>query len=66
MADVDYELPIDYEVETANEPEGKIYRKMLDKKENAEILERTETATADKGYDDSKILNKLEKMGIQQ
>ena len=65
MADVDYELPIDYEVETANEPEGKIYRKMLDKKENAEILERTETATADKGYDDSKILNKLEKMGIQ-
>lgn len=65
MADVDYELPIDYEVETANEPEGKIYRKMLDKKENAEILERTETATVDKGYDDSKILNKLEKMGIQ-
>lgn len=64
MADVDYELPIDYEVETANVPEGKTYRKMLDKKENAEILERTETATADKGYDDSKTLDKLEKMGI--
>jgi len=37
---------------------------MLDKKENEEILKRTETATADKGYDDSKTLKKLEKMGI--
>lgn len=65
MADVDYELPIDYEVETANVAEGKTYRDMLDKKENQEILlNRTKTATADKGYDDSKTLNKLEKIGI--
>ena len=34
MADVDYELPIDYEIETANVAEGKTYRDMLDKKEN--------------------------------
>lgn len=65
MADVDYELPIDYEVETANVAEGKTYRKMLDKKENAQILKRTKTATADKGYDDIKTLEKLEKMKIK-
>ena len=65
MADVDYELPIDYEIETANVSEGKTYRKMLDKKENEEILKKTETATADKGYDDSKTLEKLERMGIK-
>ena len=65
MADVDYELPIDYEVETANAAEGKTYRKMLDKKENEKILKRAKTATADKGYDDGKILEKLEKRGIE-
>ena len=64
MADVDYELPIDYEIETANEAEGKMFKKMLDKKENKEILKRTESATADKGYDDKKILEKLEKRNI--
>lgn len=64
MADVDYELPIDYEIETANVSEGKTYRKMLDKKVNEKILNRTETATADKGYDDQKTLTKLEKRGI--
>lgn len=64
MADVDYELPIDYEIETANEAEGKMFKKMLDKKENKEILKRTESATADKGYDDKKILEKLEGMDI--
>ena len=64
MADVDYELPIDYEIETANVSEGKIFKKMLDKKENKEILKRTESATADKGYDDGKLLKKLEKRNI--
>ena len=65
VADVDYELPIDYEIKTANVAEGKTFRKILDKEENKEIIKRAETATADKGYDDAKILKKLEKMGIK-
>ena len=64
MADVDYELPIDYEIETANVAEGKTFVKILEKWVNREILERTESATADKGYDDRKILEKLEGMNI--
>lgn len=64
MADVDYELPIDYEIETANVAEGKTFVKILEKEENKEILKRTESATADKGYDDRKILEKLERMNI--
>ncbi len=65
MADVDYELPIDYEIETANIGEGKMFKKMPDKKENEKVLERTKTATADKGYDDGKLLQKLEKRKIK-
>ncbi len=64
MADVDYELPIDYEIETANVAEGKMFMEMLDKKENTKILERTDTATADKGYDNKKVFKKLEKKNI--
>ena len=64
MADVDYELPIDYEIETANVAEGKTFVKILEKWANREILERTESATADKGYDNRKILEKLEGMNI--
>lgn len=64
MADVDYELPIDYEIETANVAEGKTFIKMIEKDVNKKILKRTESATADKGYDDKKILEKLEKMEI--
>ena len=64
MADVDYELPIDYEIETANVAEGKTFIKILEKKVNKEIIERTESATADKGYDDGKTLKKLEKKNI--
>lgn len=55
---------VDYEIETANVAEGKMFKKMLDKDENAEILERTDTATADKGYDDGKLLENLEKRNI--
>ena len=64
MADVDYEMPIDYEIETANIAEGKTFRKILQKKENKNILGRTETATADKGYDDIKTIDMLEGMKI--
>ena len=65
VADVDYELPIDYEIETANVAEGKTFREILDKEENKEIIKRAETATADKGYDDRQTLEKLEKMEIK-
>lgn len=64
MADVDYELPIDYEIETANVAEGRTFVKMLNKKINKKILKRTESATANKGYDDKQILEKLEGMNI--
>ncbi len=36
----------------------------IDDKGNEKILDRTDTATADKGYDDGKVLKKLEKRKI--
>jgi len=64
LADVNYELPIDYEVTTANINEGKVLDQMLKKHKNKAIISRCKSLTADKGYDDGKRLARLEKMGI--
>ena len=64
LADVKYELPIDYEVTTANINEGKMLDQMLKKARNKRIINRAKSLTADKGYDSGKRINKLEKMGI--
>lgn len=64
MADVDCELPIDYKIETANVSEVKTFKKILKEEKNSKILTRTKSATADKGYDDGKTIEMLEKMKI--
>jgi hypothetical protein len=64
LADVKYELPIDYEVTTANVNEGKVLDQMLKKGRNKKVISRCKSLTADKGYDSGKRIKKLEKMGI--
>jgi hypothetical protein len=64
LADVNYELPIDYEVTTANINEGKILDQMLKKRSNKTIINKCKSLTADKGYDSEKRIKALEKMGI--
>jgi len=64
LGDVNYELPIDYEVTTANVNEGKVLDQMLKNKRNQKIIKGCKSLTADKGYDDGKRLKRLEQMGI--
>ena len=64
LADVNYELPIDYEITTANVNEGKILDQMLRSKRNKQLMKGCRSLTADKGYDDGKRLALLEDMGI--
>jgi len=64
LADVNYELPIDYTVTTANENEGKELDKMLKSRRNKELVERCDSLVADKGYDSGKRITLLEKLNI--
>ena len=64
LADVNYELPIEYTVTRASVSEKKELIKhinMLDK----ELIEKIETLEADKGYDDVKIINFLSENDIK-
>ena len=64
LADVKYELPIEYTVTKASASEKKELVKhinMLDKN----LRDRIETLTADKGYDDAKIINFLSENDIK-
>ena len=64
LADVKYELPIDYEITTAEVGEGKILDQMVQKRKNETVIKRMKSLTADKGYDSVKRLKSLEKRGI--
>ncbi len=64
LADVNYELPIEYTVTKASESEKeqlKKHIKILPKK----YVERIDTLTADKGYDDKKIIEYLKEYEIK-
>ena len=64
LADVNYELPIEYTVTKASVSEKKELIKhinMLDMK----LIDKIETLTADKGYDDVKIINFLNEKNIK-
>jgi len=64
LADVNYELPIDYEITTANVNEGKVLDEMLKNKKNKKMIKRCKSLTADRGYDDIKRIERLDGMGI--
>ena len=61
IADTNYELPVAFTVTRASRSEVKTLHKMLNilPHENAEILETCKQFTADRGYDDVKLINKL-------
>ena len=64
LADVNYELPVEYTVTKASVSEKKELKNhidMLDKK----LRNKIETLTADKGYDDKKIIKYLKENNIK-
>lgn len=69
IVDSDYELPVAYETTRASASDVVEGHKLLDrlKATNKEIIETCEYLTADKGYDDTKLIEKLrgEEFGIK-
>lgn len=61
IVDARYELPIAFDVTKASAAETPVMHKLFEKVEerHAGILDRCEYATADKGYDDGKLIGKL-------
>ncbi len=61
IVDSNYELPIAYSVTKASEPDINEAHRMVDKlgEERPYILEKCETLEADRGYDDTKFIEKL-------
>jgi hypothetical protein len=61
IVDSNYELPIAYSLTKASEPDINEAHKMIDKleEERPEILEKCETLEGDRGYDDTKLIEKL-------
>ncbi|KHO62849.1 transposase [Thermoanaerobacter sp. YS13] len=61
IVDADYELPVAFEVTKASVSEIKQAHKIIDKlnERHAELIERCEILTADRGYDDTKLYEKL-------
>jgi len=61
IVDATYELPVSYSVTKASAADITEGHKLIDKlaKECPELVEACEFLCADKGYDDSKLLNKL-------
>jgi len=61
IVDADYEFPIAYELTKASVSEVKQAHKMIDDLNEAhpELIERCETLEADRGYDDTKLYEKL-------
>ena len=64
LADVNYELPIDYNVTVASKGEREQLLKILSKLPDR-IVQIIDTMSADKGYDDIKIINKLKEYEIK-
>ena len=61
IVDTDYELPVAYELTKASTSEVKQAHKMIDelKEVHPEIVDGCETLEADRGYDDTKLFEKL-------
>jgi len=61
IIDADYELPVAYEVTRASASEVKQAHKMIPalKERHEKLIESCKTLTADKGYDDGKLIEKL-------
>jgi hypothetical protein len=66
IVDAMYELPVAYEVTKASASDVVEGHKLLDKLKarNEEIIEACEYLTADKGYDDTKLIEKLRGEGF--
>ena len=65
IADTQYELPVYFKVTKASESEVRNAHRMIDEisDNNPKILEKREYFTADRGYDDGKLIEKLEDNG---
>jgi hypothetical protein len=61
IVDADYELPVAYKLTKASTSEVKQAHKMIDelKEVHPELIDRCETLEADRGYDDTKLFEKL-------
>ena len=61
IVDAVYELPVAFELTKASAGEGPEMKKLIEKiaKDNPEIMDRCEVFTADRGYDDTDIIEKL-------
>lgn len=61
IVDADYELPVAYELTKASTSEVKQAHKMIDelKEVHPELVDGCETLEADRGYDDTKLFEKL-------
>jgi len=61
LVDAEYELPVAFEVTKASASEVKQARQLVEKlkKSQPEVLEEREYLTADRGYDDGKLIEKL-------
>lgn len=61
IVDSDYELPVSYSVTKASVPDVKEAHRFLDnpKLEQSNILESAKVLTGDKGYDDTKLIERL-------
>lgn len=66
IADTKYELPIYFKVTKASESEVVNAHKMIDEigEKNPEILEKCGYFTGDRGYDDAKLISKLESYDV--
>lgn len=64
LADVNYELPIEYTVTKASKGEREQFKKHINMLDYDKI-ERIETASADKGYDSEDMIMFLQKKGIK-
>ena len=64
LADVNYELPIEYTVTKASKGEREQFMKHIEVLPE-EYIDKIDTASADKGYDDIKIIKKLKEYEIK-
>ena len=66
IAETQYELPVYFKVTKASESEIVKAHEMIDeiKIKNSELLEKCECLTGDRGYDDSKLIKKLDEHEI--
>lgn len=64
LADVNYELPIEYTVTKASKGEREQFKKHIEMLPE-EKVEKIETSSADKGYDSEEMINFLKEKGIK-